>query len=1166
MARDIGFTITVKGTEQQLKKIGLLEQELKKLSVRRAELIKISKTAVGLTKAEQTELGRLTVQIKELGDQKRKTTTQVKDLNKEIKASTGSYNQLVLQNKRLVTQLRNLSDPLGKNKKRFQELSGQITTNTDKLKRMDSAMGRQQRNVGNYSGALGGLKNSFVKMSVAIGAAIIAFRTFSRLSRATIGTIIDFDQAVADLSSVLGINRDQMQALTEDAQRLGATTAFTATEVAKLQKEFAKLGFSEEEILNATEATLALAAATNTELSVAARVAGATIRGFGLNANQTRRVVDVMAKSFSSSALDMDKFQTAMSKIAPVAKAVGLTIEETTGLMGGLADAGLEASIIGTSLRRIFIELSKKGLTLEESLTQIRGAQDKLNKAEELFGARAATAALVMAENSEQAAILTEKLNEAAGTADEMARKQLATLQGRITILKSAWEGFILSLDDGSGVISKVINDFVRFATNLLNVLNPIDNVKKSTIELFDENNKLISQSQDLIGQYEELSEKAELTADESFKLQQVTRELSDIFGDSVVEIDKETGALTLNIEAIKQQILLRQALQSDQAQELIADKLRLETRLKQIKSDKEFLNTILTRQDVNLTLIALVREQESASLGAARASNDLAFEIDKLSVSDQKLAEQIRNSKAAIQSETFAKQDLEEVNRALIDSGLDLDAMAKLLAQTSGNTTDIIIDDSDKLTKEILSNNNKILNLQRKLIDSQFAIKEESTQKQIDIEVERFEREKEDLEKQKGEVEDINDAINDLIEAKQNEHEQAISDIKDNAAKRNQLNDLKNLAVEEKIAINGISVAEGTEEEKQQAILLIQIEFAKKRLELLKTTGDLTLAEVRLQISELELFIAEATTATEGEEVTGIAKLLNITPEDADLLINKALQVAKSISDAVAKSQEDSLKRQTKKRLDTIQDTADTEIKILQNRLDKGFITEGEFALRKEALDNSTRLKEEAARKDEFDKQKSIDLLQVAINTALAVTKAIAQFGPPPSPAGIIAIASALAVGGIQAGFIASKKFERGGDVGGLLVGPSHAQGGIKAGGVEFQGREGVVNARSMQSSDVISVTGTPRQVASAANTHKGFGVPFGSGSRRKFQLGGEVPTANIIPSGVSDRFNIQPGISMEQAAELILEAQNAQTIQVIESDITDTQNDVAVIEALSE
>ena len=89
------------------------------------------------------------------------------------------------------------------------------------------------------------------------------------------------------------IEDNQFVKLTETAEELGRTTFFTATQVAELQLAFSKLGFNTQEILDAQGATLALATATGTDLERAAQVAGASVRGFGLDASETQRVVDV---------------------------------------------------------------------------------------------------------------------------------------------------------------------------------------------------------------------------------------------------------------------------------------------------------------------------------------------------------------------------------------------------------------------------------------------------------------------------------------------------------------------------------------------------------------------------------------------------------------------------------------------------------------------------------------------------------------------------------------------------------------------------------------------------------------------------------------------------------------------------------------------------------
>lgn len=293
--------------------------------------------------------------------------------------------------------------------------------------------------------------------------------------RDAVRSIQKFDQAQADLAAVLGDTRENMKGLTLDAKRLGSTTVFSANQVSMLQKEFAKLGFTKDEILDVTEATLQLAAATGEDLARSAGIAGATVRGFGLEAKETQRVVDVMAKSFSTTALDLSKFEVAMRAVAPVANNAGASIEETTALLGILANRGIDASTAGTQLRNVFLTLADKGMTWNEAMQQILESTNKNETALDLFGKRTATVGSILAATGGEAEYLTEMFDNAAGSAQEMADKQLDTLTGRITLLKSAWEGFILSLDAGEGYFSNASRNVIDFTSELLNMATAVD-------------------------------------------------------------------------------------------------------------------------------------------------------------------------------------------------------------------------------------------------------------------------------------------------------------------------------------------------------------------------------------------------------------------------------------------------------------------------------------------------------------------------------------------------------------------------------------------------------------------------------------------------------------------------------------------------------------------
>ena len=323
------------------------------------------------------------------------------------------------------------------------------------------------------------------RMLSGFGLAIGAFAAFSVVSGA-VGIMIDFEQANANVASVLGTTVDKTVKLQQSAKQLGATTSFTATEVAGLQTELAKLGFTQTEIIGATAATLDLAAATKTELPQAAKQVGAAIRAFGLNAKDSARVSDVFAASTSKSGLNMEFLDTAMSKVAPVAKQFGFSIEASTALLGKLADAGFDASTAATSTRSILLNLAdgngklakalggpvKSLPDLVSGLKKLKAEGIDLASALELTDKRSVAAFATFMENADAAETLEKALKNSANAARDMAAKQLDTLGGSLILLNSAYEGLILSIDDGTGAFGGFIRRVVDVSTEILSLLS----------------------------------------------------------------------------------------------------------------------------------------------------------------------------------------------------------------------------------------------------------------------------------------------------------------------------------------------------------------------------------------------------------------------------------------------------------------------------------------------------------------------------------------------------------------------------------------------------------------------------------------------------------------------------------------------------------------------
>jgi len=354
------------------------------------------------------------------------------------------------------------------------------------IQKAEQATGRFQRQVGNYKTAFGNAAQSLKSFALGMVGVTALVSAGMRLMRNAVSTVLNFDQAMADVGAISRATAEDMSMLRESAKALGGSTKFTAVEVAGLQKVLAKLGFTTEEILKSTNAILGLAAATGEDLAKSAEVAGSVLRAFNLDSAQMVRVVDVMTASFSGSALDLEKFAVSMRGVAPVANAFGFSIEETTALLGNLVNAGFDASMAGTSLRNILLNLANtngklaKELggtvnTFDEFIPALIKLRDKgvdLNRTLELTDKRSVAAFNRFLQGAEFTRKFREELEKAQGTADEMSKKQLDTLKGDLVILKSAWDGLTIATKDG-GVVNESARGIIHGLTKAFQGLSP---------------------------------------------------------------------------------------------------------------------------------------------------------------------------------------------------------------------------------------------------------------------------------------------------------------------------------------------------------------------------------------------------------------------------------------------------------------------------------------------------------------------------------------------------------------------------------------------------------------------------------------------------------------------------------------------------------------------
>jgi len=330
-------------------------------------------------------------------------------------------------------------------------------------------------------GAIGQVKNLGTSFkALAVGGAVGAIAGLGSLFVMATRKGAEFAKQMSTLKAVSGATTSEIDALSNSAKELGSSTQFTAVEVGQLQTEFAKMGFSTKQILDSTKATLDLAASMEVGLAEAAMLAGSTVNAFGLEAKDTQRVVDVLAASTSESALDFSSLTEAFKNVAPAAAATNVSVEETSALLAVLANNGIKGSRAGTGLSKAFIDLNKKGIPLNEALDKIKNSSNSLNTAMDLAGEVGGKALSVLASKRPQIEALTKSFENSAGAAKRMAEVRLDNLAGDTTKLSSAWEGFLLSIEDGKGLFSSIARGIVQATTSLLNFITPTEKLSES--------------------------------------------------------------------------------------------------------------------------------------------------------------------------------------------------------------------------------------------------------------------------------------------------------------------------------------------------------------------------------------------------------------------------------------------------------------------------------------------------------------------------------------------------------------------------------------------------------------------------------------------------------------------------------------------------------------
>ena len=327
------------------------------------------------------------------------------------------------------------------------------------------------------------------------------------LGTVAITTATNFESAMSTVAAISGSTGDDLDALTDKAKEMGATTKFSASEAAEAFQYMAMAGWKTEDMLSGIEGVLSLAAASGEDLGTTSDIVTDALTAFGLTAADTARFSDVLAAASSNANTNVSMMGETFKYAAPIAGSLGYSIEDTAEAIGLMANSGIKGSQAGTTLRTIMTKLSGEieicGEQLGEFTIQTTNSDGSMRDFNDILAdCRTAFSQLTESEQASVASSLVgqeamsgflslmnaapadiEKLRtaiqEADGTAQAMAGTMQDNLSGQLTILKSTLESLAISFGE---LLLPLVKDAVSGLQNLLTWINNLDEGQKKTI------------------------------------------------------------------------------------------------------------------------------------------------------------------------------------------------------------------------------------------------------------------------------------------------------------------------------------------------------------------------------------------------------------------------------------------------------------------------------------------------------------------------------------------------------------------------------------------------------------------------------------------------------------------------------------------------------------
>lgn len=306
----------------------------------------------------EVQLNQCTRELEEQTKAEEKAQTPLEQLNTEI-----SEQKALL--KKLETEYKNVALEQGTGSQEAQELKGiidqlnsELGENESKLKEVDSALESAGSEAEKSANGGWSVLNQVIA-DLATNAIQQAINKLQDFAKETMNLGIDFSASMSNVQAISGATGDEIAMLEQKARDLGATTVFSASDVADGFGYMAMAGWDTQQMMDGIAGVLDLAASSGEDLATTSDIVTDALTAFGMGAEDAGRLADVMAAASSNANTNVSMLGESFKYVAPVAGALGYSAEDTAVALGLMANSGIKASQGGTALRTMLTNMAK---------------------------------------------------------------------------------------------------------------------------------------------------------------------------------------------------------------------------------------------------------------------------------------------------------------------------------------------------------------------------------------------------------------------------------------------------------------------------------------------------------------------------------------------------------------------------------------------------------------------------------------------------------------------------------------------------------------------------------------------------------------------------------------------------------------------------------------